>query len=343
MGRAQGSAASPGPMITPGQRGRLSVVRGAEPPGWAPTTLERLMRALDLRQTGPRRFEVTAAEARWPAFPGALLVASAVVAAERSFPGYSVGHMSCGFGQSPRADHAVEIALSKIHAGRSCVTGRLTFRQGAAAHGEVALMLRSGTATIPDDLSPLSGPAPAPPPAPTPTASGSQRPQVTIVPWELLTVPGSAGPLTARSRIMPEQDRHGCSPAGCSWTWSRSQGAAPDGTVQRALLAYLSELLPIASAAAAPYPSPAGRAGRSATVLSHAITYGASFDLRDWMLAAVDGPAAGEGYVHALATFRTRNGGVAATVSQAAAVWDREATRRHARRSQHARHLMLSG
>ena len=116
------------------------------------------MRALDLRQTGPRRFEVTAAEARWPAFPGALLVASAVVAAERSFPGYSVGHMSCGFGQSPRADRAVEVALSKIHTGRSCVTGRLTFRQGAAVHGEVALMLRSGTATIPDDFA-VSGPA----------------------------------------------------------------------------------------------------------------------------------------------------------------------------------------
>jgi acyl-CoA thioesterase-2 len=344
MGRTRGSAASLGKVTRPEQRGRLSVVPGgAEPPRWAPTTLERLMRALDLRQAGPRRFEAVAAEAEWPAFPGALLVASAVVASERSFPGYSVGHLSCAFGQPPRADLPVDVAMCKIHTGVSCITGRLTFRQGGAAHGEVAVVLRSAAATIPDNPLPRSGPATAPPRVPAATTSGEQRPRVPIVPWELLSVPGPAGPSATPSRVVPERDQYGCCPAGCSWTWSRTQGATPDGTVQRALLAYLSELLPVASAAAAPYPSPAGRAGLSATVLSHAITYGVSFDLRDWLLAAVEGPAAGEGYVHTLATFRTRRGGVAAAVSQAAAVWDRGTPRGLAEGGRPARHLMLSG
>jgi hypothetical protein len=252
-----------------------------------------------------------------------LLVASAVVASERSFPGYSVGHLSCSFGQPPRADLPVDIALGKIHTGASCITGRLTFGQGGTVHGEVALVLRSA-ATIPGDPPPRSGRAAAAPPVPAAGAAGGQRPPVPIVPWELVSGTGPAGPAVG------------------SWTWSRIAGAVPDGTAQRALLAYLSELLPIASVAAAPYPSPAGGAGRSATVLSHAITYGVSFDLRDWMLASVEGPAAGEGYVHALATFRTRRGAVAAAVSQAAAVWDQGTGRAVAEGGRPARHLVLS-
>jgi acyl-CoA thioesterase-2 len=331
-------------VIGPEQPGRLSAVReGAEPPRWAPTTLTRLMRALDLRQTGPRQFEAVAAEAGWPAFPGALLVASAVVASERSFPRYSVGHLACSFGRPPRADHPVEAVLCKIHTGVPCITGRLTFRQGGAVHGEVAVMLRPDAAGIGDDPSPRSGPAAPPPLIPAAAAVGEQRPGTPIVPWELLSVPGSAQPSAARSPAAPERDRYACRRDGCSWTWSRARAATPDGTLQRALLAYLSELLPIACTAAAPYPSPAGRTGLSATVLSHAITYGASFDLRDWMLAAIDGPAAGEGYVHALATFRTRQGDVAATASQAAVVWDQEAARGPAGRGRPARHLTLSG
>jgi acyl-CoA thioesterase II len=327
MGRAREAAVSPGKVTGPEHRGRLSVVRGgAEPPRWAPTTLKRLLRAFDLRPTGPRRFQAVAAEAEWPAFPGAQLVASAVVAAERSFPGYSVGHLSCSFGQPPRAGLPVDIALGKIHTGASCITGRLTFSQGGTMHGEVAVVLRSA-ATVPADASPCSGPAAAPAPVPAAVTRGDQRPPVPIVPWEVVTGPGLTGP----------------SGAGCSWTWSRIHAAVPDGTAQRALLAYLSELLPMATVAAAPYPSPAGGPGLSVTVLSHAITYGVNFDLQDWMLAAVEGPAAGEGYVHALATFRTRRGGVAAAVSQAAAVWDQGAARRTGEGGRPARHLVLSG
>jgi acyl-CoA thioesterase len=330
MGRARGAAVRPGQVTGPEHRGRLSVVRGgAEPPGWAPTTLERLMHALDLRPTGPRRFQAVAAETEWPAFPGALLVASAVVASERSFPGYSVGHLSCSFGQPPRAGGPVDIALGKIHTGASCITGRLTFSQGGSVHGEVAVVLRSAAMT-PADPSPSAVPAPVPTRGRAARPTGDPGPRVPIVPWELLSGPGPAG-----------------SPApGCSWTWSRIRRDLPpgmfNGTVQRALLAYLSELLPIASVAA-PYPGPAGGPGLSATVLSHAITYGAGFDLRDWMLAAVEGPAAGEGYVHTLATFRTRQGAVAAAVSQAAAVWDQGSARGPAEGARPARHLVLSG
>jgi acyl-CoA thioesterase len=377
MGRARGSAAAPREATGPDRRGRLSVVHsGVAPPRWVPTTLDRLTGALDLRAAGPREFEAAAAEPEWPSFPGAQLLASAVVAAERSFPGYSVGHMSCSFGPPPRADHPVGISLSEVHSGASCITGRMTFRQRGAPCGEVAVVLRSGTAEAPGDPSPGCGRA-VPPPEAAAAAGGERRPPLPIVPWELLGVPRPAEPLAVRpagarlgaARLGParrdtarqdtaRQDSGrrdaarpvagpapgaaGCCPVSCSWTWSRATGTPSDGTLQRALLAYLSELLPIACAAAVPYPS-AGGARMSATVLSHAITYGARVDLRDWLLAAVEGPAAGEGYVHALATFRTQRGELAATVSQAAAVWDQERPWGLAGGGQPARHLMLSG
>jgi hypothetical protein len=270
------------------------------------------LQALDLRQAGNRRFEAAVAEPEWPAFPAAQLAAAAVVAAERCFPGYSVGHLSCAFGQPPRAAPPVGVAMTEIHASPSCVTGRLEFSQDGVAHGESTVVMRPAER--------LPGP-PAACARGMATAVGRAQPaQVALVPWELRSVPG-----TRR-------------------TWSRFGGSTrkmggpvADGTAGRALLAYLSELLPL-SAAAVPYPS-SRRDGMSAAVLSHAITYDAPFDVRDWLLATVDCSGAAEGYVHTLTTYRTRQGTVAATVSQAAVVWGH--TPRHAGAATSGRHLKL--
>lgn len=297
MGRAEVLEASPGVITGPRRRSGLSLVQGGmEPPSWTPTSLERLTRALDLRPTGFRRYEATAAEARWPAFPAALLVASAVVAAERSLPGTSVGHLSCSFGPPPRAGRPVEVAMSEVHSGESCATGRLTFRQGATVHGEATVLLRSKPARSKRPITP--------PPAPRLAPAVARRLTTGIAEWDLRDAKGA-------------DELH---PTGDSQVWSRLPGVTPDGTLQRALLAYLSEVLPINVAGGLRYPSPPGQARASATVLSHAVTFSAQFDLRDWSLATVQTAAPGEGYVHALATFRTRQGQTAATVSQAVAV-----------------------
>jgi hypothetical protein len=79
MGRAEGVAVSQVKTAGSRRRGSLSLIPGgAEPPCWTAPTLERLTRALDLRPTGFGRYEVTAAEARWPAFPAALLPSNGV-------------------------------------------------------------------------------------------------------------------------------------------------------------------------------------------------------------------------------------------------------------------------
>jgi acyl-CoA thioesterase len=311
MGRAEGAAIYPGEVAGARQRGGLSLIQGgAEPPSWTATSLERLTRALDLRSTGFRRYEATAAEPRWPAFPGALLVASAVVAAERSIPGGSVGHLSCSFGPPPRADRPVEVVVSEVHTGESCITGRLTFRQRSVVHGEATVLLRSRASVVPAarmarSPRPARSELPATPPlVPSGAASAALRDAVGVAEWELRGVP-AADEIRA---------------SGDSRVWSRVPGATPDGTLQRALLAYLSELLPVNAARGMRYPSQPGEAGPAATVLSHAVTYGARFDLRDWLLATVQSAEPGEGYVHALATLRTRRGETVATVSQAVAV-----------------------
>jgi acyl-CoA thioesterase-2 len=309
MGRAEGFSVDAGNATAPRRLGQLSVIQGgAERGRWAETSLERLIRALDLRATGLRRYEVTAAEAQWPSFPTALLVASAVVAAERSFPGVSVGHMSCSFGRPPRADRPVEVAMSEVHIGRSCTTARLAFLQRGTVHGEAAVLLRSCPTAVPirrprgSTMAARSRPAPTPPQA-RGAVSGPVRRPIAIVPWDLIAVPAPDDGSMNRESLV----------------WSRARDVPSDGTLQRALLAYLSELLPVAAAFAVRSRGHAGEAGSPATVLSHTITYAGPFDLRDWLLSAVQLGEPTAGYVHALATFATRQGRTVATVSQAIA------------------------
>jgi acyl-CoA thioesterase II len=309
MGRAERFSVDAENATAPRRLGQLSVIQGgAESGRWTETSLERLIRALDLRATGFRRYEVSAAEAQWPSFPTALLVASAVVAAERSFPGVSVGHMSCSFGRPPRADRPVEVAMSEVHIGRSCTTARLTFLQRGASQGEAAVLLRTCPTAVPirrprgSARTARSRLAPTPPQAAAAVASPRRR--IPIVPWDLVAVPAPDDGSTSRESLV----------------WSRARDVPSDGTLQRALLAYLSELLPVAAAFAARSRGHAGEAGSPATVLSHTITYAGPFDLRDWLLAAVQLGEPTVGYAHALATFGTRQGRTVATVSQAIAV-----------------------
>ena len=311
MGRAEGFSVEAEDATAPRRLGQLSVIQGgAEPDHWTETSLERLIRALDLRAIGCRRYEVSAAEAQWPAFPAALLVASAVVAAERSFPGVSVGHMSCSFGRPPRADRPVEVAMSEVHIGRSCTTARLTFLQRGASHGEAAVLLRSCPTAVAirrprrPTRAARSRLAPMPSLAPAAVSSPVHRSRIPIVPWDLVAVPAPDEGSKSRESLV----------------WSRVRDVPSDGTLQRALLAYLSELLPVAVASAARYRDHPGEAGSPATVLSHTLTYAGPFDLWDWLLAAVQSAEPTAGYVHALATFGTRQGRTVATVSQAMAV-----------------------
>jgi acyl-CoA thioesterase II len=310
MGRAEGFSVDAENATAPRRIGQLSVIQGgAEPARWTETSLERLIRALDLRAIGFRRYEVGAPEAQWPAFPTALLVASAVVAAERSFPGVSVGHMSCSFGRPPRADRPVEVAMSEVHVGRSCTTARLTFLQRGASHGEAAVLLRSCPTAV-DIRRPRgsTGAArsrrPAKPSRAPAVSSPVRRPRIPIVPWDLVAVPAPDDGSKSRESLV----------------WSRAGDVPSDGTLQRALLAYLSELLPVAAASAVRYRGQPGEAGSPDTVLSHTLTYAGPFDLRDWLLAAVQLGEPTAGYAHALATFGTGQGRTVATVSQAIAV-----------------------
>lgn len=275
-------------------------------PRWVQTSLPGLLRALDLRPVGPQRFEMTAAEPQWPAFPAAQLAAAAVVAAERCFPGCSVSHLSCAYGQPARARLPLTIAMTEVRADPRCVTARLEFAQGGIGYGEAAVVLQPDTARARAAHPVRTGQATPSPDLPA-AVTGLHPPLAWLAPWELRAVPVPANP--------------GISRPGSACIWSRLSGHSSeelDGTAGRALLAYLSELLPLAAAAA---PSPDRRqGGRSSNVLSHAITYNAPFNLRDWLMATVDSYGAEEGYVHARATFRTPQGAVAAVVSQAAAV-----------------------
>jgi len=241
-----------------------------------------------------------------------MLAASAVVAAERSLPGFSVGHLSCSFRSPPRADQPVEVTLSEVHTGECCVTGRLTFRQHTAVHGEATVLLRSCASAVTSGRRAQSARPAGSARPPRPRLAAAPRP---VPPATADAAPGHAGAIAEwELRGVPDPSH----PAADFRVWSRVPGVRPDGTLQRALLAYLSELLPINAARAIRCPGQPAEAGPLAAVLSHAVTYGAPFDLQDWLLATVQSAEPGEGYVHALATFSTRQGETVATVSQAA-------------------------
>jgi acyl-CoA thioesterase len=283
-------------------------------PWCAPTSLSRLMKALDLRSIGPQRFEVTALEPQWSAHPSAQLAAAAVIAAERSFPEFSVSHVACAFGRSARARAPLSITMTEIRVGIRCIAGRMEFNHGGTWLGEAAVTLQpdaAGARAVPHAS---GGQAALLPDVPTGVA-GLRRWPPALAPWELTTAPADTG-----------------HPGGsCIWSRLRGLGSPGDavtsdadgtsavirGTVGRALLAYLSELLPLA---AAPCPD-SQNGGRAPFVLSHAITYCAPFDPGDWLIMTVDGRFPDERYAHTRATFRTSNGAVAAMVSQATTDW----------------------
>ena len=334
MGRSGGSAAhwqdhaALGSWPTAGQP-RRCVADGAQ--HWAPVSLPRLLRALDLRPAGPQRFEMSAAEPQWPALPAAQLAAAAVVAAERCFPGCSVSHLACAFGQPPRARVPLTIAMREVRADPQCVTARLEFAQGRAGHGEAAVILQADTAEAR-----VARPAPAGHASPSPdvaaAVTGLHPALAWLAPWELRLAPVPVGRDASRGSdncIWSRLSGHGSGDPAGAWGPDGSR-AGLGGMAGRALLAYLSEVLPLAAAAA---PSAGrGQGCRSSNVLSHAITYSASFNLQDWLLATVDCHGAEDEYVHTRATFHTPQGAVAAVVSQAAVVRDYySATRGRAR------------
>jgi acyl-CoA thioesterase len=96
---------------------------------WTPTTVEPLLAALDLAPDGPDRFIARPVASSRPTLSSSQLLAWAVVAAERSLPGYSVRHLSCVFARAARPDRPTSITVSELQAGRSFASARISMSQ----------------------------------------------------------------------------------------------------------------------------------------------------------------------------------------------------------------------
>jgi acyl-CoA thioesterase len=268
-----------------------------DPASWKPTSMDRLLQALDLSRTRTGDFRCEAAEPDWPAFPGAQLSAAVVIAAERSFPGYSVRHLSCALGPAASAQHPVELTVSGTRTGATCITARLTFAQHGAVYGEAAVLMAAETPPSPAASSVVRDMGSAP------SLNAPGLVDVAIVPWDVASM---------RDLSMPDAESG-------SWRgWTRTAALGLDGTYRRALISYLAGAITVPRAASC-YPGSA-TGPLSVTVLSQAISFLAPFDLDEGLSLSVLAPAAAEGFLHAIGEIRTASSLPAVRVSQALAV-----------------------
>jgi Thioesterase-like superfamily len=316
MGRTEGSLASKvvpaGGVPLSRARGRLSVVGGGpgRAVGTAADTVAGLLGALDLVAVGDGEFEVQLAERGRASLSGARLVASAVVAAERSFPGYEVRHLSCAVLRSPGVGRSSRIVMTWTHIGVSCAIGRITFVQDGVPHCHVAVTLHpSETARTSQPVSHgggvLGGGHPG---GPGRLAAVDEADlALGLTPWVLRRIPGS------EHGVGDEQVDGGRSSLTA---WTQIAGLSTSPTMQRALLAFLSEQLAAVSLRSVRPGAPQVRT----EVLSHGLAFIGGFDLADGLVVTVASVAVEAGSGHGTASFRTLDGAPVATVSQGLAV-----------------------
>jgi acyl-CoA thioesterase len=264
-------------------------------PGWSAISIEQLLTALDLRSSRSLRggqaagFRIDSASPHWPALPGAQLAASVVIAAERTFPGYSVRHLSCALGPAASADVPVELAVGGMRSGDTSITARMAFTQSGAVRGEAGVLLVRQTER------------PAAPRRMAEVAPAEMTAlDVGIVPW----VVQHAAPEESTQSVGSADSVHSTNTG--NWQgWSDIRDVAVGGTLSRALLVYLAEAVtaPASTPCYPRHPVMSGPALR-ATVLNHAISFLAPVNLDDGLVLSVSAPAAAEGFLHAVGEFR---------------------------------------
>jgi acyl-CoA thioesterase-2 len=237
---------------------------------------DALVDALTLEATAPDRFRATNLPAGHGVVFGGQLMAQAVVAGLQGLDGMTVKTVHTVFARSARPDDGVDIAVERIHAGRTFASSTVTISQGdrlctrstVLAHVDEPDLIRH--ADVPKGASrPESG---------DPVEGGPGR-------WEIRTPEG-----------VDISDPASVGPAELD-VWTRFVDAPADSALSQALLAFASDgfLIGTAMRPHAGVGQSQAHTTLSTGVVSHTLTYHEPFDAGEWLLLSHRSPYAGRG------------------------------------------------
>ncbi len=268
-------------------------------------TIDGLVGALTLEPAGPDRYRATNVEAGPGIIFGGQLMAQAVVAGLAGHDGMRVKTLHTIFARGGRPDAPVEIAVDRMHAGRSFASSTVTISQGDRLCTRSLVLLSADEPDFIRHADPLPG-------APGPEGDGSDEAwQVRIAGDVDIADPAAVGP--------PDLD-----------VWTRFVGAPDDPTVDQALLAFATDGFLIATAMR-PHAG-VGQAQAHVTlstgVISHTLTFHEPAPARDWLLLSHHSPYAGRGRSYGTANVFRADGPLVASFVQDAMIRPMDGTRR---------------
>ena len=263
-------------------------------------TIENLVQSLTLEPDGEDRYRAGNAEAAGGVIFGGQLLGQSIVAASTGVPGKRVVTVHTIFARAGSPDRGVEIAVDRIHNGRSMASGTVTISQGDR------LIARSQVLLSTDEPDFVRHADAAPPAVPDAAPSRVVREGA----WEI-RVAGDADISDPEQVGPPDLD-----------VWTRFVGAPDDPVLSQALLAFATDGFLIGTAMR-PHPGVGQSQAHhtlSTGVLSHTLTFHEPVDASEWMLLSHHSTHAGYGRAHGRANVFRSDGTLVASFVQDAMI-----------------------
>lgn len=242
---------------------------------------------------------------------GGQVMAQALVAATRTVDEGRVAHSLHGYFILPGdLDAPIVYFVDRLRDGKSFTTRRVT----AIQHGRAVFNMSASFHRVESGMEHQSGMPDVPPPEELASELELIRAEADRIPERLRGVLTQDRPIDFRTVSV-----HPLDPTprpAVRRMWIRSQGAMPDATLDhQAVLAYASDYGLLATAV-----QPHGLTIRDprlqAATLDHAIWFHRPFRMDEWLLYAMDSPAAAGARGFARGSIYTRDGTLVASVAQ---------------------------
>jgi acyl-CoA thioesterase II len=249
-------------------------------------TAAGILASLVLEEVGPDRYRAQNLAMGHGVVFGGQLLAQSIVAGLAGHDGMDVKTVHTVFARGGRPDLPVDIAVDRMHDGRTFASSAVTISQGDRLCTRSLVLLSADE----PDLIRHADPAPAlPPPADGSGSHGSTDWLVEVVGGVDVSDPDAVGP--------PELD-----------VWTRFVGVPRDAATGRALLAFASDGFLLGTAMRPHRGVGQSQAHVTLTtgVITHTLTFHEPFDANEWLLLSHRSPSAGRGRTYGRAdVFRT--------------------------------------
>jgi acyl-CoA thioesterase len=269
-------------------------------------TIDGLVGALTLEPAGADRYRAGNVEAGHGVVFGGQLLAQSVIAALAGHEGKRVKTVHTIFARGASHEAPVEIAVDRMHAGRTFASSTVTISQGERLCTRSLVLL---SADEPDFIRHADPAPPLSPPADDGGTGGGDA-------WQ-----------TRIAGAVDVDDPEAVGPADLD-VWTRFAGAPADPAVDQALIAFATDGFLIATAMR-PHAG-VGQAQAHATVstgvISHTLTFHDPAPAGEWLLLSHHSPYAGRGRSYGRADVFRADGALVASFVQDAMIRPRDRT-----------------